>query len=157
MTDKSTYSVTFALIFIAFCCVFCAFINLLCAKRHLAIMQRSVYKLSGYFSWLFKKGKRRILKRIYLSLAQTLVVLCSALSTAKLNFSPFLTGGIYIALCASALFFGCREKSKTPFVYTSRGKRLFAAFTVLLTAFSLAFGTLSLPFKGLKSIYYLSL
>lgn len=157
MTDKSTYSVIIALVFIAFCCVFHAFINVLCAKRHLAIMQRSGYKLSGYFSWLFKKGKRRILKRIYLSLAQILVVLCSALLTAKLTFSAFLTGGIYIALCASALFLGCREKSKTPFVYTSRGKRLLAAFTVLLTAFSLAFGTLCLPFKGLKSINYLSL
>ena len=106
MTDKSTYSVTFALIFIAFCCVFCATTYALKAKKELAVLQRSGYKLSDYFSWLFKKGKRRILKRIFVALAQILVVLCFVLPTAKLKFSPFLTGEIYIVLCCATLFFG---------------------------------------------------
>ena len=124
MTDKSTYSVTFALIFIVFCCVFCALINALKAKKELAIMQRSGYKLSGYFSWLFKKGKRRILKRIYLSLAQILIVLCSALLTAKLTFSTFLTGGIYIAvrLC---IVFRLQRKNKNAVRLHFEGQKAF--------------------------------
>ncbi|HBK02398.1 MAG TPA: hypothetical protein DDY77_05160 [Clostridiales bacterium] len=156
MTDKSTYSVTFVFVFIAFHCVFCALFNVFCAKKDLAVLQRNGYKVKGYFAWLFKRVKRRFLKRAVCSLFVFALCFCAALFTAKLTFSPFLTDGVYVILCGLTLLFKSKEKAKTPFVFTARGKRLFAAFTVLLLIFSFALAAFSLLFKGVKNINYLS-